>query len=321
MVDPDSRFYELLKRWPLAYADCQSNVFIDLGLHLSNTARVAVLFIDEIQSLAKSMKYLSNVQGGEFVKELHKFFNVSLDLEEVFKDILILTALLHDLGKANIVYLENMRNRSDSHLSFRLHEYVTSALLAYIAYAEHDETLKNMLKIVAWAVSRHHMAMKNRDLCRATYMAIKNEDSKSFILELEKYIARLPESKSYLLKTLSDISNTKHCGTLCKKVIDSIKNLVNSFDENKQMDKNRINSASQGVSQTLCSYIQQIRYRHGKIAYQIYRLGIPIAGFIMISDNIAASYLENRTPTDVYIPQYVDSWVRELKYKLNLDYL
>ncbi len=240
-------------RWPLAYKD--EGVEEPLLDHLLATACLThCLFKDRAVVLVKR----ANV--------------VYVDLVE---HALYLLGFLHDIGKTSYYY--RRYHCREGRISFPFHEYV-SALLVYKArdmLIKVDERLSDLLKIVAKAIARHHVAMVERDLASV----LGDERAKKII---ERAIKELNQS---LLKEL--VAQGLVGGfprDLADLIVDAYEDLIKA-----------------NISQQLQNLIGA-RDRW---------LVAGLAGFLIVADNIAASKV--RGSTDGHTPLYIKMWMEELR--------
>ncbi|MEM4849994.1 MAG: CRISPR-associated endonuclease Cas3'' [Desulfurococcaceae archaeon] len=280
---------DVVSNWPVAYAEVPG-VCIKLSDHLVKTAElINILFKNKLLFLDK------------LYENMREYFTS-------ISEIAYTAALLHDLGKASVTYLDKFRREMRSKVSFSLHEYVVSVILLNAAYRVTEEEdsdwlrKRNTLSLIAKIIARHHTAQKNRHPYEIS--------SRKIDINVLKGLCR-EDSKIHDL--LIELKN-KCIGPSCKEVIDSVKDELLKILSDKQIE----NYASAHL-RDICLF--NLTGISDKQVFDIYKIVSAITGFLIIADNLVASYCEKRVSDDESTPVYVEYWVKELINKLKNNVL
>lgn len=297
----------LIRMWPLAYADLSKGIYVDLKDHLVRTAHAVVrLFANRIRYLSWVCKHLEDLLGP-------------------VEALAFLVGLLHDLGKASTYYLNNYLGRSSKDrlpkITFGLHEHIASLLLSSIGYKVLDSTSTydiDVLKVsracivLARVIARHHAAMPNR------HPRVLLDREGQCVKELTQAVEGICSHKVYdLLEKLGNECErlySKHSSGFCKKLVVNVKeHLKNICEDECRMDP-------YCWKKYLVNYKALTGFKlqdYQNLLYDSYRLTISLAGFLIVADNLVASYCENRASDDRATPAFIEDWRRELQVKLD----
>lgn len=264
--------------WPLAYADCSGSVLVDLQSHLVRTAeKVRRLFEGEAEVLENSVKRACALQV-KLIEVAHT------------------AALLHDIGKASLYYLEHFRRTyaQQAKLSFRLHEHATAALVEHAARLSEDEAFKEAARLVSRVVARHHSAMKGRG---------PSEIGTGDVRLICDVLSKLTIDSGWASRL------GRYCiGDFCRKLVSMIPSVAESLSRNA-----RSISISMYTRSLLLDEASPAAGRCKILQYK--RVVIALSGFLVVADCIAASE-EGRGTDEEVGSLFVHDWLRELKYKL-----
>lgn len=296
--------------WPLAYAEVTySSIYaVSLKEHLVSTAHlIDELFSERLDYLEEKYRSAKNCIGS-------------------IKEIAYLAGLLHDLGKASVYYLDRSIKEAakginrgkprekylEVKLGFKYHEYVAPILIVHTLHNDLSSQakdpgevrkMKNIYYTLSRIIARHHAAMTGR---HPTELLGSRKKAKMLVNVLKglcdersKAVDLLHELKmecrsEFCKEFLEKISNNLQIA--CTKQLQAILNLsglhlkaTTTFELNK------------------CGEINE---------YDSYRIVSTLAGYLIVADNLVATYCERRTSDDRLTPAYVKIWERELKSKL-----
>ncbi|MEM4569731.1 MAG: CRISPR-associated endonuclease Cas3'' [Desulfurococcaceae archaeon] len=299
-MELDTLVRALRCKWPVAYAEvsCNNDLHaVTLKEHLVFTAQLIVeLFSDRLNYLERRYKIAEDRIGS-------------------VREIAYLTGLLHDLGKASVYYMNSFaRGLIHIHgkhhetcqkkkLSFRYHEHIAPLIINFTIHnkysnirdAKKDFMVIDIYRTVSRVIARHHATMTGR---HPSELQNCNEN----IMKILKGMCDQGSKVNWLLDELK-----RECSScLCKKFLEEIKsNLVIICDKPNGIP------VDLGVSVTF----DMVNYK--KInEYDSYRIVSTLAGFLIVADNLVASYCEKRVSDDETTPAYVEIWKRELREKL-----
>ncbi|MEM1847030.1 MAG: CRISPR-associated endonuclease Cas3'' [Acidilobaceae archaeon] len=273
--------------WPLAYAEGspEDHQVVSLSDHLSNTAKMAFcLFDNDLEVLSKRAR---------------------VDKKTLTKT-LVLSAGLHDIGKASRYYLEKwFENRR---LTFPYHEFLSALILyelyqRYVDESKRERELACLFRTSAKIVSRHHSSMLNRhpsnhadmNLINGVRDATQKITSSDVMKALEQLLCNMQLlCNIWIVKDELDIIMTR------------VEDVISQLNK---MENNDIKS--------IVMTIADLRSDPGDVCGNMNELVVvrTITGFLIIADNIVASY-ERRSTDDSPMPAYIGSWIRELERRL-----
>ncbi|MDW8082661.1 MAG: CRISPR-associated endonuclease Cas3'' [Sulfolobales archaeon] len=262
--------------WPLAYCN------VALEDHLLNVARLAeCLFRDDVAVLERRLGF----QQG------------------VLWEVLLASALLHDVGKASYYYRKGFRNTC--RLSFPMHEHVWSLVLYSIAnvvlHRNGNTGLSDKLVMTARVISRHHAAMIGR---HPVDISIRMRGHSGF------GAARV-ESVRRPLKDL----DPSLVANLLSSLMQKFPALANSNIWNALVNQALVSSGKKGAINNICGDMKRLANLENLPLKKSVAIK-SLSGMLIVSDILAASLVEKRVSDDGIAPAYVIHWVNELRSKL-----
>ena len=258
----------LINNWPPAYYEA-SGRGVPLPNHASLTSKIALMAFED------RFKVLENILCKAGIK---------VDVEGLVEAI----SLLHDVGKASkYYYCKPLRHTK---MSFKLHEYVPSLLLAYKAHESDNVFEKQVLKLVGKVISRHHTAMRERHP-----QNLGQQD----LGEIVKILKEFLENRDLVLKLLSELRKSCTRGNTCQSIIDNFANYLKNLDS---VGKAFSDVQSVNIYRRMLANIGNIHE---------YKAVAGLTGVLIVADNVAAS-CEGRVSDDEKTPSYTSYWIREL---------
>lgn len=263
-------------KWPLAYKDVNKDV--PLEEHLARTARLAlVLFEEDLGVLGKRVGRL-------------------LELEpEDLKNALLLSALLHDVGKASRYYLEAYCEERGC--KFVAHEIVSAVIVLNAARRAGDSKAVRLLSIVAKTVARHHAAMECRHP-RDLLERFGQRECTDRLRILRDAIAKLDANdiRAAVEKPLREFGHLEH--------VVSIELLEDAVGYIKSQA-----SGEAGI-QFVSSLARELALKPpGRDGEAESALVASLSGMLMVADNLVAGFCEKRSGD---APAYSEHWRWEL---------
>jgi len=214
--------------------------------------------------------------------------HTSVNIKRVYRHAL----LLHDIGKA-LALFQNHAKKIDNgaELRFPLHEHVGAILLtACYNYSNFGYRLE--YKYIAKVISRHHVAMN----CRSPYELLNNRRCNKNLTMLRDILKNVADSKENIISFLNELYKTE---LVEKYLVEDLSEALDKADE---------------ISREFTSYLKMIstldKQRHEN------RVVFTLAGYLVVSDILAASLVENRSDSSGLERAYVRYWVSELHDKL-----
>jgi len=226
---------------------------------------------------------------GESVELLTRALrDFGVDIKRVYEYAL----LLHDMGKALTLYQNHARKINHGvELGFPLHEHV-GAILLTACYNRSSSEYRFEYKYVAKVISRHHAAMN----CRSPYELSQNHCRKSRALLRDILLKNIVNSGKNIIAFLNELRKMK---LVEKYLVEDLSEALNKADE---------------IPREFTSYLKMIstldKQRHEN------RVVFTLAGYLVVSDILAASLIENRSGSSGLERAYVRYWVSELREKL-----
>lgn len=266
--------------WPLAYEG------VLLEEHLARTARLAlVLFEEDLGVLEKRAGHL-------------------LELEpEDLKNALLLSALLHDVGKASRYYLEAYCMK-EGKCRFVMHEIVSAGIALNAARRARDTKTVRMLSIVAKTVARHHAAMECRHP-RDLLERLGRRECTDRLRILRDAITRLDASdiRAAVEKPLRELEHLEHAVS-----IELLEDAVGYL-------KSQANGGA-GI-QFVSSLVRELAMKPpGRDGEAESALVASLSGMLMVADNLVAGFCEKRSGD---APAYSEHWRWELWRRIKRD--
>lgn len=268
--------------WPLAYGECENDIYIDLRSHLVNTANAMLYFFND------RLKFLD---------EAYKNYNY---FAGSIRDIAYTIGLLHDFAKSSLHYL-NMHQWQRRKVSFPYHEHVASLIILQAAYIDNAKTANeiNAYITISRVIARHHSAIQNRHpykLCASMNLrGVKHMESA--FKHIEGALRGLCEPR--IVEFAENLA--KNCNSdLCRDILNDTINVLNKSREPQSYIMHLKNE---------CSFN---KHRGEEYIYDSYRITSTLSGFLIIADGITSSYCEKRTSDDEATPAYIEAWMREL---------
>lgn len=295
-------FLDVVKnKWPVAYAE-SPNVVIPLVEHLNKTA------------------LLSKELFTSRIRVLNNIYNKYKCCMGSIEEILYISGLLHDYGKLSNYYLKKryidiLEKKPNAKLTFYLHEYVTPLLLLELAYREIENpdqnlALVNACRVIARVIARHHSAIPYRHPVEFTTQIVGGKDYDTLKMIL-KYIC-MPEARAINTLDSLKIQCSYLNGELCIELINKLKNMLMQDCQSYRMNYYLTHlNALKAFDQLFCPQ------ERGFDIYDSYKVVSVLSGMIIVADNIVSSYCESRLTDDEATPLFVNTWRRELIYKLN----
>lgn len=216
----------------------------------------------------------------------------------------LIAASLHDVGKTSPYYQEDRRAES-----FPGHEIVGAVILLR-ACRQLDvggkDGLAIILRLVAWAIARHHASMRNRhpQALLGTRIRWRGQHSSSLLGEAVKALKRLrgEDRDQLVLKSLPQPLQKAFDGVLVDVIAYAVRELANSNNVQKLVWK--------GVRELTALSGRLERLERVWNAYVS-----TITGVVTVADILTAS-VENRE-TDDGMAGYARWWTRELGADIN----
>lgn len=300
---------ELKTAWPVAYAEvsCSKLQAVNLKEHLVSTARLVIeLFSERLDYLEQRYKDAEQCIGS-------------------IKDIAYLAGLLHDLGKASVYYLNTFIKKTagssyrsrpleecqESKLQFTYHEYIAPIIIIYALRNElsshamdssEARRMKNAYYTISRIIVRHHAAMAGRHPAELLSSG-KGPGKHSKVLDVLRGLCNKESKIEDLLRELKGVCTSGFCIELLEK----IRRNLGAVCKDPKSAVVEINAVKAFELMDYC----------GISEYDSYRIVSTISGFLIVADNMAASYCENRASDDESTPAYIEIWGRELKNKLS----
>jgi len=137
--------------WPVAYAEAGGDkvALSDLGGHLKKVACLnKCLFSNRVSAVLARLELMG----------CHNYTIIASRSKA--GDLLYVTGLLHDLGKASSFYLSRTSD-VDCKISFYNHEHV-GAIVVLLAIIQENPEVQNRATLAASIIARHHSAMEGR---------------------------------------------------------------------------------------------------------------------------------------------------------------
>jgi len=295
--------------WPVAYAEvsCSSNLHaVTLEEHLVSTAQLIVeLFSERLNYLERRYKSAEHCIGS-------------------LREMAYLTGLLHDLGKASVYYMNNFIAKTvggprrsehqekcrENKLQFVYHEYVAPLIIIHTLHNELSSHARDRSEIYAMintyytisrVIARHHAAMTERHPMELMNLMTGFGRTGNVLTEVLKGLCEKESNVDDLLRVLKKNCMSRFCSEFLEKILSNLS--AACTNPSSAMVHLKVLKAFDLKS---CSGINE---------YDSYRIVSTLAGFLIVADNMVASYCENRVSDDESTPAYVEIWRRELKAK------
>jgi len=226
-------------------------------------------------------------QSIEFLGKTLAILKINIDIKKVFNYAL----LLHDMGKALLYYQDRVRDVKKGvreELGFQYHEYIGAIILVATSYYESIFEYEYAAK----AIARHHAAMT----CRSPYELIQDHRCKEKHEKLKNILKNIVDSKETIEMFLERLCES---GLIDKSVVEDLSETLDKAGE---------------VVNAFPSYLKKLAFLDKNRGD--HRLIYTLTGYLVISDILAASLLENRSDSSGLSRGYVKYWICELESKL-----
>jgi len=281
--------------WPVAYAEADGDKIVvsGLGEHLKRVACLnKCLFNNRVSAVLARLELMGC-----------RNYTIIASRSEA-GDLLYVTGLLHDLGKASSFYLSGTSD-ADCKISFHNHEHVGAVVILLAGRQENLEAYYRT-KLVASIIARHHSAMEGRH----PWMLGKKTGGNSDIDRIARAVTELRRDEDTRLKLSNMLKDelSAVASAEWKKLLDAIINELlhpgSSIEVNTEVVKDLVNEYK---------FDKEV----GNIDMDCWRGFLALlksaSGALIASDILEAS--ASRGGYGGFGRAYVDYWLKELRHK------